>query len=323
MNDDSFERSSAKHDALGDSYNYQSNRREVRVSYQRQPKLNRTVQPVKTNEAKSAFIYKATATTSTKRPFGRGKQDARRSQKKNANLDRGEEKLLRRQMRKQCKQEPLERQQNCTRAFELKFNLTSSASRKRASKNMAGSSSTEFSPSESRTRNNYVPIRNGADAQPARVLYNNKANRGIGSSSSSIGSDLLNKNGRDGHGDDDDEEAALKQSILQRTIRSHHRHQRRNATAAAIMSSHDFIYPNGAPIAAAGNETTAEAAAAAYMEHVDLNPELCYTVGGLSYGQQKICASHTQIMPAVSRGARAAIQVIQCGFLSPSLSVRF
>uniref|UniRef100_A0AAG5CZH3 Protein Wnt n=1 Tax=Anopheles atroparvus TaxID=41427 RepID=A0AAG5CZH3_ANOAO len=41
---------------------------------------------------------------------------------------------------------------------------------------------------------------------------------------------------------------------------------------------------------------------------VDLNPDLCYTLGALSSGQQKLCAQHTSIMPAISRGARAAIQ---------------
>uniref|UniRef100_A0A182N8X7 Protein Wnt n=1 Tax=Anopheles dirus TaxID=7168 RepID=A0A182N8X7_9DIPT len=41
---------------------------------------------------------------------------------------------------------------------------------------------------------------------------------------------------------------------------------------------------------------------------VDLNPDLCYTLGALSGGQQKLCAQHTSIMPAISRGARAAIQ---------------
>lgn len=42
---------------------------------------------------------------------------------------------------------------------------------------------------------------------------------------------------------------------------------------------------------------------------VDLNPDLCYQVGGLSNGQKKLCVQSTDIMPAISRGARAAIQV--------------
>ncbi|XP_035783163.1 protein Wnt-5-like isoform X1 [Anopheles albimanus] len=49
---------------------------------------------------------------------------------------------------------------------------------------------------------------------------------------------------------------------------------------------------------------------AAYYEKdvIDLNPDLCYSVSALSGGQQKLCAQHTSIMPAISRGARAAIQ---------------
>ncbi|XP_058820409.1 protein Wnt-5 [Topomyia yanbarensis] len=41
---------------------------------------------------------------------------------------------------------------------------------------------------------------------------------------------------------------------------------------------------------------------------INLNPDLCFKVNGLSGGQQKLCAQHTSVMPAISRGARAAIQ---------------
>lgn len=44
-------------------------------------------------------------------------------------------------------------------------------------------------------------------------------------------------------------------------------------------------------------------------EKIDLNPKHCYEVSGLSKGQQKICEQYTNIMPAISRGARSAIQV--------------
>lgn len=44
-------------------------------------------------------------------------------------------------------------------------------------------------------------------------------------------------------------------------------------------------------------------------EKIDLNPKHCYEVSGMSKGQQKICEQYTSIMPAISRGARAAIQV--------------
>ena len=42
---------------------------------------------------------------------------------------------------------------------------------------------------------------------------------------------------------------------------------------------------------------------------VNLNPDLCYQVGGLTPAQKKLCVQNTSIMPAISRGARAAIQV--------------
>lgn len=42
---------------------------------------------------------------------------------------------------------------------------------------------------------------------------------------------------------------------------------------------------------------------------INLNPDLCYKISGFSGGQQKICVQHTSVMPAISRGARAAIQV--------------
>ncbi|XP_055590359.1 protein Wnt-5-like [Uranotaenia lowii] len=41
---------------------------------------------------------------------------------------------------------------------------------------------------------------------------------------------------------------------------------------------------------------------------INLDPDLCYKVTGLSGGQQKLCAQHVSVMPAISRGARAAIQ---------------
>lgn len=87
---------------------------------------------------------------------------------------------------------------------------------------------------------------------------------------------------------------------LSRTVRS----QKFNINNLKIVqnTSKDIIIPIHSEIN--GNETIGD-----YKENIDLNPELCYQVGGLSYGQQKICALHTSIMPAISRGARAAIQV--------------
>ncbi|CAG9802506.1 unnamed protein product [Chironomus riparius] len=49
-------------------------------------------------------------------------------------------------------------------------------------------------------------------------------------------------------------------------------------------------------------------------EKIDLNPKHCYDVSGMSKGQQKLCEQFTGIMPAISRGARAAIQECQHQF---------
>lgn len=76
---------------------------------------------------------------------------------------------------------------------------------------------------------------------------------------------------------------------LYRSVRSHQRN-----------ASKELIFPSNLNATQSTN---------AYKENIDLNPELCYTVGGLSYGQQKLCVVHTNIMPAISRGARSAIQV--------------
>lgn len=65
----------------------------------------------------------------------------------------------------------------------------------------------------------------------------------------------------------------------------------------------DPIFPSVAGTASPNTNQSA------YREQIDLNPHLCYNVSGLSYGQQKLCVLHTHIMPAISRGARAAIQV--------------
>lgn len=93
---------------------------------------------------------------------------------------------------------------------------------------------------------------------------------------------------------------------LSRTVRS----QKFNINNLKMVqnTSKDIIIPIHSE--ANGNETIGD-----YKENIDLNPELCYKVGGLSYGQQKICALHTSIMPAISRGARAAVQVCLFFFL--------
>ncbi len=83
---------------------------------------------------------------------------------------------------------------------------------------------------------------------------------------------------------------------LYRSVRSHQRN-----------ASKELIFPSSINATQPTN---------AYKEAIDLNPELCYSVGGLSYGQQKLCVVHTNIMPAISRGARSAIQVRDRTFLN-------
>lgn len=44
-------------------------------------------------------------------------------------------------------------------------------------------------------------------------------------------------------------------------------------------------------------------------EKLDLNPRHCASISALTKGQRKICEQFTSLMPSISRGARAAIQV--------------
>ncbi|KAG5681206.1 hypothetical protein PVAND_010662 [Polypedilum vanderplanki] len=88
---------------------------------------------------------------------------------------------------------------------------------------------------------------------------------------------------------------------LSRTIRSkgnRRRNQNKMQRDALIIDS-----SNG--VVAIKNETS---------EKIDINPKHCYDVSGMSKGQQKLCEQFTSIMPAISRGARAAIQECQHQF---------
>lgn len=69
---------------------------------------------------------------------------------------------------------------------------------------------------------------------------------------------------------------------------------------------------NGRDQASPINETTEYSSSSLMDDTVHLNPDLCYQVGGLSSGQKKLCVQNTSIMPAISRGARSAIQVSLC-----------
>lgn len=274
MNDDSFERPPPIHDPN---------------QYQKQSNLP---QKFNYNDPKPTFL----SSSMKKNQYGSGKTEQKQP-KKNANANRNKEKQLRREMRKKCKEAPLEQKQNCTKAFQISFNLTSAAATAAIRKTKTnehqsigeiksnGATSTRLKP-------NYVPPHRSI--QPPHSINANKRP-----------DDFDNNDGQD----DDD---ILKQSILQRTIRSHRRHQRRNASAVINSTSRrDHPYSIDTPISTISETLTTDSASSAlYKEKIDLNPDLCYKITGLSYSQQKLCASNTQIMPAISRGARAAIQVI-------------
>ncbi|XP_034650138.1 protein Wnt-5 isoform X2 [Drosophila subobscura] len=90
-------------------------------------------------------------------------------------------------------------------------------------------------------------------------------------------------------------------------------------TSADVTSGHDFVIAKMTENGSVSpnepyNETTSRLNA--YSEKVDLNPNNCYKINGLSYGQRKQCVKHTSVMPAISRGARAAIQECQFQFKS-------
>lgn len=85
---------------------------------------------------------------------------------------------------------------------------------------------------------------------------------------------------------------------LSRTIRSKSQTggRRRNQN----KMQRDIIMPIESVYSSNKNQTS---------DKIDLNPKHCYDVSGMSKGQQKICEQYTNIMPAISRGARSAIQV--------------
>uniref|UniRef100_A0A1A9UV90 Uncharacterized protein n=1 Tax=Glossina austeni TaxID=7395 RepID=A0A1A9UV90_GLOAU len=80
--------------------------------------------------------------------------------------------------------------------------------------------------------------------------------------------------------------------------------------ALSAANGRDFVLSNAEqfgmlPVNSSTPTTTVEP----YSEPIDLNPDNCYQVDGMTYGQKKQCVLHTSVMPAISRGARAAIQV--------------
>ncbi|XP_068147144.1 protein Wnt-5 [Drosophila tropicalis] len=86
-------------------------------------------------------------------------------------------------------------------------------------------------------------------------------------------------------------------------------------TSADVVSGRDFLISQYGVVGS--NEpfnVTTTPVPMAYSEPIDLNPDNCYNVNALSYGQKKLCVLHTGVMPAISRGARAAIQECQFQF---------
>lgn len=310
MSDDNFQRSEHNND---DVSNYQglnsnnNNNRNAHDGYDRRQLNNnnnkKLIDKMSVTDSRPTLLSSLPLSTSSDKresSLNNGKNNGK-SPKSNANHKRNDEmQLLRRQMRKKCKQAPLEQKHNCTKAFQISFNLTSAtaAAAMRINKNFNSNngenqSNVKNGANGAKMKSNYIPYRS---KQPLQSINLNKM--------------PISNNTNRMNGDDEDEEA-LKQSILQRTIRSHRRQkQQRRNTQMNSMSRRHSPYSIDASITTVNETVGADIAAAVYKEKIDLNPDFCYKVGGLSYGQQKLCATNTQIMPAISRGARAAIQVI-------------
>lgn len=96
--------------------------------------------------------------------------------------------------------------------------------------------------------------------------------------------------------------------LLRSARSSSHHNVNQPISRNASMASKDLLFPS----ALMSNQTPLNS----YKEHIDLNPNLCYGVTGFSNGQKKLCVQNTHVMPAISRGARSAIQVTYV-FLAP------
>lgn len=109
-------------------------------------------------------------------------------------------------------------------------------------------------------------------------------------------------------------------SSLQRSIRSSNKgafgsnrpqmHQLRSGDLSSLSMLSRMNYPGLMMTNAASDANETEVRNQQPQQPVvNLNPDLCYQVGGLTAAQKKLCVQNTSIMPAISRGARAAIQV--------------
>ncbi|XP_020798645.1 protein Wnt-5 [Drosophila serrata] len=87
-------------------------------------------------------------------------------------------------------------------------------------------------------------------------------------------------------------------------------------TSANVASELDFLSEsiqkyNVSSLNESLNDTSSDSS---YTEQIYINPKNCFSINGLSYSQKKLCVKHTNVMPAISRGARAAIQECQFQF---------
>lgn len=145
---------------------------------------------------------------------------------------------------------------------------------------------------ENKELNQLLNVTSRHDIKTINYPHANVNNDDLSNDNKTFNVKINNKKDRPIEDDDDDDDEIIGGKInrkLSRMARSHHR----NITK-------DLLFPS----AVNTNQTLNN-----YKENIDLNPDLCYRVGGLSYGQQKLCVLHTHVMPAISRGARSAIQV--------------
>lgn len=270
MNDDSFERP-----INDETSKYQKDRTKITI-----------------NDPKPAFL-----SSTMKQDLTNGKQ----TPKKSMNRNRNRNKQLKREMRKKCKALPsMEQRQNCTNRLNSNLNSTPNTNRN-------GGRSLNQTKRDKRINK---PIENN-NSNRSRPPYSD-----MGNIDSMLNIPLGYSKATDRmpieYSHDDD--PLNSRPTLQRNIRSNRRHQKRNTTTSTINSSSlrrsQSYAIDDLTTTAIDDTITADIAASTYKERTNLNPDLCYKIGGLSYGQQKLCAANTQIMPAISRGARAAIQVI-------------
>lgn len=99
---------------------------------------------------------------------------------------------------------------------------------------------------------------------------------------------------------DNDNPRKLSRAIRSKSHTGGRRRNQQNKMQRDIIMPVESVYSSGGK-----NQSS---------EKIDLDPKYCYDVSGLSKGQQKICEQYTSIMPAISRGARSAIQVRRISF---------